>query len=330
MSQHVGPPRSSDSAVSETVITFCFEVLTDIAFLPPLLVMRQHRRHFELYIGIFQLVTGFLYNFCNALNVNVFLTELQWHGLNNILTTTYFLLLLIHLQANSNPTVDIVLRYAAFTAVWIAQIKDEYWNPQWTAMVVLAFCLMPVCKFGGAMRLPPYDTEKLCKGLVAGLLSAICFLVGLDDTVDPFRLFHGLSQALVGLALYCKYASPRCARVRPPFVSDVLAVASGMWACRHADCHRRPRHAAALPGGSALRATRLPALALSAAQSAHVPSSLARMLLADLWQLVPLNIAKKLDDVDITEPLASGPGASRGMGRIMSEHSLPVGRLEYY
>ena len=123
--------------------------------------MHRYRRHFELYIGVFQLVTGFLYNFCNALNVNVFLTELQWHGLNNILTTTYFLLLLIHLQANSNPTIDIVLRYAAFTAVWIAQIKDEYWNPKWTGMVVAAFCIMPVCKFGGAMRLPPYDAEKL-------------------------------------------------------------------------------------------------------------------------------------------------------------------------
>ena len=35
-------------------------------------------------------------------------------------------------------------------------------------MVVLAFCMMPVCKFGGAMRLPPYDTEKLCKGFFAG------------------------------------------------------------------------------------------------------------------------------------------------------------------
>ena len=31
---------------------------------------------------------------------------------------------------------------------------------------------------------------------------AVCFLVGLDDSIDPFRLFHGLSQALVGLALY--------------------------------------------------------------------------------------------------------------------------------
>ena len=129
---------SSTSAYAETLITFCFEVLTDVAFVPPLLIMHRYRRHFELYIGVFQLATGFLYNFCNALNVNVFLTELQWHGLNNILTTTYFLLLLIHLQANSNPTVDIVLRYAAFTAVWIAQIKDEY-----VRRVAFPFCLSP-------------------------------------------------------------------------------------------------------------------------------------------------------------------------------------------
>jgi hypothetical protein len=89
---------SVGSSVGEAALTFCFEVLTDIAFVPPLVVMHRFRRHFELYIGVFQLATGFLYNFCNALNMNVFLSELQWHALNNILTTTYFLLLLIHLQ----------------------------------------------------------------------------------------------------------------------------------------------------------------------------------------------------------------------------------------
>ena len=203
----------------ELGLTFCFEVLTDVAFVPPLVIMHRYRRHFELcaartcstsraprpraalpapahpeipppapgsYVGVFQLMTGFLYNFCNALNTSVFLTELQWHGLNNILTTTYFLLLLIHLQANSNPTVDIVLRYVAFSAVWIAQIKDGYWNPYWTALVVAAYCIMPICKFCGAMRLPPYDGDKLWKGFCAGLLSTAAFVVGLDDSVDPY------------------------------------------------------------------------------------------------------------------------------------------------
>lgn len=118
-------------------------------------------------------------------------------------------------------------------------------------MVVLAFCIMPVCKFGGAMRLPPYDAEKLCKGFFAGLASAVCFLVGLDDAIDPFRLFHGLSQALVGLALYY------------------------------------------------------------------------------LWQLVPLNLAKKTDDDDSFNVHVELTRHA-GMGRVMSSHDLPVQRLEYY
>ena len=116
-------------------------------------------------------------------------------------------------------------------------------------MVVLAFCIMPVCKFGGAMRLPPYDAEKLLKGFSAGVGSAICFIVGLDESLDPLHFFHGLSQTLVGLSLYY------------------------------------------------------------------------------LWQLVPLNIAKKTDDhFDERMELAR----HSGLGRVMSSHDLPVSRLEYY
>ena len=120
VNHHDGIPVG-DLSITELALTFCFEVFTDLAFVPPLLIMHTNRRHFELYIGIFQLTTGFLYNFCNALNIQVFLTELQWHALNNILTTTYFLLLLIHLQANANPNVDIVLRYIAFSAARTAR-----------------------------------------------------------------------------------------------------------------------------------------------------------------------------------------------------------------
>ena len=52
------------------------------------------------------------------------------------------------------------------------------------------------------MRLPPYDPEKLWKGCLAGLCSGLCFLLGVDTTADPFHIFHGAAQALVGLALY--------------------------------------------------------------------------------------------------------------------------------
>ena len=77
INHHDGVPAESQS-LWEIGLVFCFEVFSDLTFLPPLLIMHRHRRHFELYIGVFQLTTGFLYNFCNALNVQMFLTELQW------------------------------------------------------------------------------------------------------------------------------------------------------------------------------------------------------------------------------------------------------------
>ena len=79
INHHDGVPAETQS-LWEIGLVFCFEVFSDLTFLPPLLIMHRHRRHFELYIGVFQLATGFLYNFCNALNVQMFLTELQWHA----------------------------------------------------------------------------------------------------------------------------------------------------------------------------------------------------------------------------------------------------------
>jgi len=37
----------------------------------------------------------------------------------------------------------------------------------------------------------------LVKGLCGAAAAALCFAVGLNDAVDPFRLFHGLSQVVV-------------------------------------------------------------------------------------------------------------------------------------
>ena len=94
----------AQSSPVEFVLTFVFEVLTDLAFIPALAVMASNRRHFELFIGIFQLISGFLYNFCDALDTSVVLTELQWHGLNNILTTTCATPMWRHTRHSPPPT----------------------------------------------------------------------------------------------------------------------------------------------------------------------------------------------------------------------------------
>ena len=45
--------------------------------------------HHHLYLGAMQLLTSFFYNLCNAIDSPIFLTETQWHQLDNVLTITY-------------------------------------------------------------------------------------------------------------------------------------------------------------------------------------------------------------------------------------------------
>ena len=57
-----------------------------------------------------------------------------------------------------------------------------------------------------------------------------------------------------------------------------------------------------------------------------VLSGMSRDRFEFIWRFLRLTD----DDLDATEPNAAGPTGTKGMGRIMSAHDLPVTRLEYY
>ena len=80
--------------------------------------MFRRGRHFEFFIGVFQFICSFLYNFADALDVRVFLDAEHWHELTNVLSVTYITFLFIFLMANGNENYDNILRYLAFAFVW--------------------------------------------------------------------------------------------------------------------------------------------------------------------------------------------------------------------
>lgn len=53
----------------EVLLKFCFETVTDLAFIPALGVMSKRGRHFELFMGVFQWLTSTCYNACDSLKV---------------------------------------------------------------------------------------------------------------------------------------------------------------------------------------------------------------------------------------------------------------------
>lgn len=91
-----------------------FECFTDFCFVPALLQLTKTRRHFALFIGVFQLCIAILFNFSHALKIDFFLPNIELHFISDVLTLTYFLLLMIHLMAISSEDINIILRYCAF------------------------------------------------------------------------------------------------------------------------------------------------------------------------------------------------------------------------
>eukprot|EP01064_Diplonema_japonicum_P007853 TRINITY_DN15476_c1_g1_i1.p1 TRINITY_DN15476_c1_g1~~TRINITY_DN15476_c1_g1_i1.p1 ORF type:complete len:211 (+),score=3.97 TRINITY_DN15476_c1_g1_i1:52-684(+) len=201
------------------IIRLAVFALTSFAFLWPLKMVLAGKRHFEVFIGVSQLATSVLYNTCKALDTNIVLEEKQWHAMNNIISTTYGLLLLIHMQANRSEGFDMFLRYVAFSAVWIAQERDHYWDATNTAVVSLLFIISTVGKWTYLGRLPPYNWGNMIRGLLIIGVTGCIWFASMQSAFDAYGILHGVSQIGAAWALTYLWSSVPMDRYRK---SDVL------------------------------------------------------------------------------------------------------------
>lgn len=206
------PPDVTDMPASGHILTFIFTGVTDLALVPPLIVMSKYRRHFEIYVGCVMLVSAFCYNFLDAANRgdaeskswSLLIPEEDWHRISNVSSTTYIMLLIIHLAHLKDADVNIVLRYLSASLVVIAQVKDGFWmqETQYTVAVVVVGVVALVLRYVAFGEIPVYfTTENGVRCGILGVLTGICFYLGLDDDHDSFRFAHGLSHLFAGMAL---------------------------------------------------------------------------------------------------------------------------------
>lgn len=206
------PPDAPDMPLSGHILTFLLTCCSDLALIPPLIVMRRFRRHFEIYVGSVMLVSAFAYNFLDAMNRgdavekswSLLIEEEEWHRISNVSATTYVCLLAIHLAHFKDPDTNIILRYVAASLVLLAQVKDGFWmqKTQYTVYVVVLFIVGLVARFLVLGEFPVYfSSGNLLRGTLLAGAAGICFAFGLDDDHDEFRFAHGLSHLFGGLAL---------------------------------------------------------------------------------------------------------------------------------
>jgi hypothetical protein len=194
---------------------FCCLALTDAAMLPALQVMRKNQRHFELFLGIFQLAISFLFNVAEAFHVSLFLKELQWHFISDVLSVAYFLVLCVHLMGFRDENTNIVLRYIAFAFAWLMKSKDGWDTTTYEVLLVVSYIVGVVYRrvLSSDSRIAPLqkNNAKLALGflLLAAVVGAVPIYFS-SDSDWSIGFLKGCMHVLGGAAFYYAWLSVPC------------------------------------------------------------------------------------------------------------------------
>jgi hypothetical protein len=186
--------------MSETSIKFFAAAATDLALIPALYVVARHQRHFELYVGTFHLISSLLFNLSSVIEEPIFLVNLQWHFISDVMSLTYVCLLLIHLMGNIDENTNILLRYSAFSSAWIFKLRDSWNSAMWEELLISVYVILALVRFFATR--PDFDSGLLTKGVLMIVGALICLYLELDESQDPHKLLAGAGHLLAGAAWY--------------------------------------------------------------------------------------------------------------------------------
>eukprot|EP00937_MAST-01D_sp_MAST-1D-sp2_P001685 g1685.t1 len=157
------------ASLSRSLFDFFLKAVTDLAFAPALVIVKNHKRHFELWVGVMQLVAAFLYNASDAFRTDLYLERSQWHFISDVMSITYVCMLAIHYMQLRNPDVSTALRYLAFTLAWVSKMKDGFSSQITQTIVIAGFIGWAVLRVvGGQSALAKVHRDVATRG--AGLM----------------------------------------------------------------------------------------------------------------------------------------------------------------
>ncbi|KAF1792187.1 Protein of unknown function DUF3522 [Phytophthora cactorum] len=195
---------------------FVFLALTDAAMLPALDVMKRNRRHFELFIGVLQLVVAFSFNAAEAFSTQLFLREDQWHFISDVLSISYFLLLCVHLMGYKDENHNIVLRYVAFAGSWLFKTKDGWDSTLYEGLLVVCYLLGLVYRrvFTPSNDMSPLNKQNAtyAVGCLVGasIVGFIAIFFENDESHTALGFAKGMMHVMGGAAFYYAWLSVPC------------------------------------------------------------------------------------------------------------------------
>lgn len=185
------------------VLRLVLEVLTNLCFVPGLVPLAQHRRHFSLFVGITQTLAALAYCFGDFFQLeSVFIPTQSWHFVSDVLSLTYGCLLIIHLCAFEDEERGMVLRYLAFFASWVFKYRDAWDSIYWEVLLVLGFLLVLAhAHWARPERRKRIRTDRLQRGAVFAGVGLVGLLLHLRVN-DSHKILMGLAHCGAGLAVF--------------------------------------------------------------------------------------------------------------------------------
>lgn len=185
------------------VFRFVLGAVTDLALIPALFQVKRLRRHFELFVGVSQIVASLLFNTCETLGISIFIREQDWHFVSDVLSLSYVCCLLVHAMSIGNENVNIMLRYTAFAAAWVFKIRDTWDSGAWEALLISCYLIGAVAAIiSNPSRLKKFKKHSFYKGASFAVVAVICLVLELEETKDPYKLLAGFGHCLSGGAFF--------------------------------------------------------------------------------------------------------------------------------
>jgi hypothetical protein len=186
---------------SEQVVMAIITGASNFASIPALFLMIRLNRQFEFSLGVFTMLTSFLYHVGESLDAVIYMTQGKWHVLDNIGSICCINSLLISLMNTyKDKDSQTKLNYFSLFFVMILQAADpwELFNTVFPIIIYTVIVLFDFVKNG----IPNYNNSVVKKGVAILMVAIAMFVKGLDEHSDYLRIYHSLWHITIGFSTF--------------------------------------------------------------------------------------------------------------------------------
>ncbi|KRW99986.1 hypothetical protein PPERSA_05489 [Pseudocohnilembus persalinus] len=189
---------------NEKVAMAILTALTNFWQIPGCQYMWCQKRYPHFALGLFTMVTSFMYHLLDSLDVEeFFIDQGSWHRLDNLGAICCFVLLMIEFMHFKDRVKEEKLFLLGLFIIIILQ-EGYPWNIEFTLIPIFIFLGILLQRYLNQFKkiVKDYHPQALKRGLIYLCLAIFCFAKGLDEFIDYLRFFHGMWHTFVTFAFF--------------------------------------------------------------------------------------------------------------------------------